>query len=470
MNPLLFTDPAFLFCFAPVVFTLYFVVPRSWQNPLLLASSVVLYAWGEGGYVAVLLASLVINYGCGLWIGRNGRSSRHALVLGIAANVLLLAIFKYSAFIVANVDDAIGMAAWRPFTVPKMKLPVGLSFYTFMAISYLVDIYRRRTQEEKSLVTFGTYLALFPHLIAGPIVRFNDIAEQLHHRHTSLTDVTEGIRRFVIGLGKKVLIGNTVAVTADAIFALPRAELSTPLAWIGLICYTIQIYFDFSGYSDMAIGLARMLGFRFPENFNYPYVSQSIAEFWRRWHISLSTWLRDYLFFPLGIRGGGVKLTRNALIVFLLCGLWHGAAWHFVMWGLFHGVFRVLERTRFGAGLRFAPAPVRHLYALLVIMIGWVLFRAETMPAAGSYLAALFGIGPAHLANPEITRYLPLDVLLAMLVGIVASTPLKLLRPRWKWLLPLAPVAEFAALAGVFVIAVAVASAGTYHPFIYFRF
>jgi alginate O-acetyltransferase complex protein AlgI len=470
MNPLLFTDPAFLFCFAPLVFTLYYVVPRSWQNPFLLVSSLLLYAWGEGSYVAVLLASIVINYGCGLWIGRNGKSSLRVLVLGIAANLLLLAIFKYSVFIVANMDDAIGIVAWRPFTIPKMKLPVGLSFYTFMAISYLVDIYRRRNQEEKRLVTFGTYLALFPHLIAGPIVRFNDIVEQLHHRSTSLPDVAEGIRRFVIGLGKKVLIGNTVAVTADAVFSLPREQLSTPLAWIGLICYTIQIYFDFSGYSDMAIGLARMLGFRFPENFNYPYISQSITEFWRRWHISLSTWLRDYLFFPLGTRGGGVKLARNALLVFLLCGLWHGAAWHFVMWGLFHGVFRILERTRLGSGLRLAPASVRHAYTLFVIMIGWVLFRAETIPAAGSYLAALFGIGHARLANPEITRYLPLDVLLAMLVGIVASAPLRISRPRWKWLLPLVPVAEFAALAGVFVIAVAVASAGTYHPFIYFRF
>jgi len=219
----------------------------------------------------------------------------------------------------------------------------------------------------------------------------------------------------------------------------------------------------------MAIGLARMLGFRFPENFNYPYISQSIAEFWRRWHISLSTWLRDYLFFPLGTRGGG-KLYRNALIVFLLCGLWHGAAWHFVAWGLVHGVFRVLERTKFGTVLGVAPIAVRHAYTLLVIMLGWVLFRAETMAAAGSYLAALSGIGSTPLADPEISRYLPLDVLLAIAVGMIASVPLRIWRPRWKWVLPLAPAAEFAALACVFVIAVAVASAGTYNPFIYFRF
>jgi alginate O-acetyltransferase complex protein AlgI len=469
MNPLLFTDPTFLFCFAPVVFTSYYLVPRRWQNLFLLAASLLLYAWGEGGNIGVLLASIAINYGCGLWIGRNGKSSRHALVLGIVANLLLLVVFKYSAFIVGNVDTAIQLLGWRPLNVPKVKLPVGISFFTFMGISYLADVYQRRTQKEKSPVTFGTYLAMFPHLIAGPIVRLGDIAEQLRNRTISLADVVAGIRRFVIGLGKKVLIGNTVAVTADAVFALPREQLSTPLAWIGLVCYTIQIYFDFSGYSDMAIGLARMLGFRFPENFNYPYISQTVAEFWRRWHISLSTWLRDYLFFPLGTRSRG-KLYRNALMVFLLCGLWHGAAWHFVAWGLVHGVFRVFERSKFGSFLAVAPAPVRHVYTLLVIMLGWVLFRAETMASAGSYLAALLGMGNAPLADPQISRYLPLDVLLAMAVGMVASTPLGVSLPRWKWLLPLAPAAEFAALAGVFITAVAVASAGTYNPFIYFRF
>jgi alginate O-acetyltransferase complex protein AlgI len=469
MNPLLFTDPAFLFCFAPVVYTLYYFMPCSWQNGFLLTASLLLYAWGEGSNVGVLLASIVINYFCGLWIGRNGKSSRLVLVLGIAANLLLLAMFKYSAFIVSNADIAVQLLGWRHLSVPKVKLPVGISFFTFMAISYLADVYRRRTAQENSPITFGAYLAMFPHLIAGPIVRFEDLSEQLHKRTISRADVLEGIRRFVLGLGKKVLIGNTVAVTADAVFALPRDQLSTPLAWIGLVCYTIQIYFDFSGYSDMAIGLARMLGFRFPENFIHPYISQSIAEFWRRWHISLSTWLRDYLFFPLGTRGAG-NLYRNVLIVFLLCGLWHGAAWHFVAWGLMHGVFRILERTTFGAVLRVAPAAVRHVYTLLVIMFGWVLFRAETMAAAGSYLTALFGMGNAPLADPGIGRYLPLDVVLAMAVGMVASAPLSRWRPRWKWLLPLAPAAEFASMTCVFVTAVAVAAAGTYNPFIYFRF
>ena len=291
-------------------------------------------------------------------------------------------------------------------------------------------------------------------------MRFADIAEQLHRRTTTMADRADGARRFVIGLGKKVLIGNTVGATADAVFALSASRLNAPLAWLGLLCYTIQIYFDFSGYSDMAIGLARMLGFRFPENFNYPYVAQSIADFWRRWHISLSTWLRDYLFFPLGVRGGRAKLYRNTLIVFLLCGFWHGAAWHYVLWGLFHGAFLVLERTGLSRVLDLAPKPLRHAYALVVIMLGWVLFRAASIPAAGAYFSALAGLGGAGSTEP-IVPYLPADVVLALAAGIVASVPLRL--PRW-------PIAEFACVAAVFLASLALTSAQTFKPFIYFRF
>ncbi|MDQ6701101.1 MAG: MBOAT family protein, partial [Acidobacteriota bacterium] len=289
-------------------------------------------------------------------------------------------------------------------------------------------------------------------------------------RIVTMPEAAQGIRRFAIGLGKKVLIGNTVAMTADAIFALPAGRLSASLAWLGALCYTVQIYFDFSGYSDMAIGLAGMLGFRFPENFNYPYVSQSITEFWRRWHISLSTWLRDYLYFPLGRTGNRSKQYRNLLIVFLLCGLWHGAAWHFVIWGLFHGVFRVFERMGLTELLERAPRPVRHSYTLLVVIIGWVLFRAETVANAGAYLAAMFALGKSSSPDFELRRYLPLDVVLALAAGMVGSMPLRLLRPRWEWPHAIADTAEFAALAGIFLLAVAIASAGTYNPFIYFRF
>ncbi len=331
MNPLIFADPAFLFFFAPLVLTVHYALPRSWRNGFLLAASVLLYAWGEGRNVNVLLASMTMNFAFGILIGC-GRSSRGwLLVLGVLANVLLLCAFKYLVFFVLNADVAIAWLGLTPVTVPRIRLPIGISFFTFMAISYLVDVYRREVAPEQNPATFGLYIAMFPHLIAGPIVRFKAIAAELHGRTTPTPEIALGIRRFIIGLGKKVLISNTIAPTADAMFALSADRLSAPVAWLGLVCYTVQIYFDFSGYSDMAIGLARMLGFHFPENFNYPYISQSLTDFWRRWHISLSTWLRDYLFFPLLVRGERWKLYRNVLIVFLVCGLWHGAAWHFVL-------------------------------------------------------------------------------------------------------------------------------------------
>ena len=456
MNPLLFTDPAFLFCFAPIVLTLYYVIPPTWRNPYLLACSLILYVWGESKNSGTLLLSIAMNYACGL---RIKPGQRLPLILGVSANLILLAVFKYPAFIVTNINVIVP----HPLPVPKIALPVGLSFFTFMAISYLVDIFRQQTGPERNPITFGTYLAMFPHLIAGPIVRFQDLAAQLHNRTVTAVDITQGIRLFVIGLGKKVLIGNTVAVPADAIFALPTDQLSTPIAWIGAICYTVQIYFDFSGYSDMAIGLARMLGFHFLENFRHPYISQSITEFWRRWHISLSSWLRDYLYLPLQSRSPGLR-SRNTLIVFLLCGLWHGSAWHFVFWGLYHGLFRILERTHFRGHLEAAPAAFRHAYTLLVVIGGWVLFRAGTLPAAGSYLLAMAGLGHAPLADPQPQRYLTLDVVIALLFGVAASAPSS------TSLRSLHPAVQFAALAAMFVTALALTSAQTYNPFIYFRF
>lgn len=466
MNPLSFADPAFLFCFAPVVLTLYFLLPGAWRNGFLLASSLLLYAWGEGRNAGVLLLSIALNHRFGIWIDRALEHRKSVLAAGIAANVLLLVIFKYAGFLAVNAAPVVLWMGLPAITVPKVKLPAGLSFFTFMAISYLADVYRRDAGPEKSLGRFALYLSLFPHLIAGPIVRFADIAGQLRSRTSTMADRVEGARRFVIGLGKKVLIGNTVAPAADAIFGLSAARLSAPLAWVGVLCYAIQIYFDFSGYSDMAIGLARMFGFRFPENFNHPYVSTSISEFWLRWHISLSTWLRDYLFFPLGVRGGRLQLYRNILIVFLLCGFWHGAAWHFVLWGVFHGVFLVFERAGLARLLVRAPTAFRHAYTLVVVMLGWVLFRSASLPGAGTYLAAMFGLSPAPFAN-GVATYLPLDVLLALAAGMLASVPIK--SPALPKLGPW-PAVEYASLAVVFLASLAFASAQTFKPFIYFRF
>jgi alginate O-acetyltransferase complex protein AlgI len=472
MNPMMFANPAFLFLFAPVVLTGYLLIPRSWRNGFLLAASLLFYAWGEGWRVEILIASLAINYGFGLAIDRT-RARKLALFSGVVFNLLFLGLFKYTSFAIGNLDWVLARFGLPSLTDPALPLPVGISFYTFMGISYLVDTYRRDIHAEPSPTVFGLYITLFPHLIAGPIVRYSDIAAQLHARSTRASEIVQGIRRFIIGLGKKLLIGNTLAATADTIFQLKPGELSTLVAWIGILCYALEIYYDFSGYSDMAIGLARMFGFRFPENFNYPYTSQSITEFWRRWHMSLSTWLRDYLFFPLGVRGGRWVLCRNLLIVFLLCGLWHGAAWHFVAWGLFYGAFLVLERMGLLSILRTWPAPPRHVYALLVVVTGWVLFRADTLHYAGSYLAAMSGFAPSPGSAYDLWRFLPADVVLALVAGVIGSMPVAGLLGRFRAKPGLGTLwagAEFAVLALVFLFAAALSAAGTYRPFIYFRF
>jgi alginate O-acetyltransferase complex protein AlgI len=366
-----------------------------------------------------------------------------------------------------------------PIAVPRVLLPIGISFFTFHAISYVIDVSRRDATAQKSPVHAALYLLLFPQLIAGPIIRYRDIADQLARRVVSLDDFAYGIRRFVIGLAKKVLIANVVAGPADKIFGMPSPELSTAHAWLGIVCYTVQIYFDFSGYSDMAIGLGRMFGFRFPENFRWPYVATSVTAFWRRWHISLSTWFRDYLYIPLG--GNRVSASRtflNLVTVFVLCGLWHGASFTFVVWGLYHGAFLVLERTRFGAALEARPPAVRYAYALLVVMLGWVFFRSPTLPGALGYLQAMFCIGGTCTAGvpAEIFVVTPWHALWLAIAAALA-TPLRRLfggglslgdaaspaavEARWT------RTAGSMALLGLSAMALA---GGTYNAFLYFRF
>lgn len=484
MNPLLFTDPLFLFAFAPIVLVLYYLVPWRLQNIFLLLASIGFYAWGEGRYATVLLTSLALNYACALAMGRAStpRLRRAVMLLGLASNLLMLGAFKYAGFAIVNVNIILTALQVRPVQSPVIHMPVGISFFTFMGISYLIDVYRRQIDAEKSLTVFGLYITLFPHLIAGPIVRYSAIARELKSRRVSPEQVATGIRRFVVGLGKKLVIANTVAVTADKVFALKGAELTTPLAWLGVMCYTLQIYYDFSGYSDMAIGLAKMFGFTFPENFNYPYVSRSITEFWTRWHISLSTWLRDYLFFPLGVRGGSLRLYRNVLVVFVLCGLWHGADWRFVIWGLFHGVFLVFERMGLTKRLAVFPWPLRHLYVLLVLMVGWVFFRSDRIGHALGFLSSMIGLA-AQDPSSDIALYFTPDLLLAICLGVMGCLPLvpeinrrinsaieALSNPRAAMVEGFVAVARFAVVGAIFIAAVALAAAGTYNPFIYFRF
>ncbi|MGB5708663.1 MAG: MBOAT family O-acyltransferase, partial [Arenicellales bacterium] len=346
---MVFSSVLFLFLFLPVVLLLYWVIPNKWRNSFLLIVSLTFYAWGEGLFVGIMLLSIAMNYVFGLAIERgNARAGRLWVGIAVMANLALLGVFKYANFLVENINTLFSSTGIQLITIDQIHLPIGISFFTFQAMSYVIEVHRRVMPAQTNLLNLGLYIALFPQLIAGPIVRYHDIAAQLKTRFVNAGQVAYGIERFVIGLGKKVLIANPMGAVADEIFALPPDSITATVAWTAVACYSLQIYFDFSGYSDMAIGLGRMFGFKFLENFNYPYISQSIQEFWRRWHISLSNWFRDFLYLPLGgNRRGPGRTYFNLLIVFLLCGLWHGASWNFVVWGLLHGSFLVLERIGF---------------------------------------------------------------------------------------------------------------------------
>ena len=471
---MVFASPIFLFLFLPLTLAAYFAVPRGGRNSVLLAASLVFYAWGEAPYLALVIGSVLFNYAVGGAIGRSedAPARKRWLALGVTGNLTALGIFKYANFTVANVNAIAPVLAMTPIALAAIPLPLGISFFTFHAISYVVDVYKGNARAERNLPRFALYILLFPQLIAGPIIRWRDIAAQLPVRDQRIADVAYGVRRFVLGLGKKVLIANTLGHTADRIFALPASDLTAPVAWLGLCCYTLQIYFDFSGYSDMAIGLMRMFGFRILENFNYPYISRSIREFWRRWHISLSNWFRDYLYIPLGgNQRGNLRGYANLVIVFLLCGLWHGASWPFVLWGIWHGVFLVIERAGLDRGLR-AIGPLSRAYALLAVMGGWVLFRCDTLTHAIGYYGALLGQAPGDASRHPLPEYLDPLVAATLVVGVTFATPLARRIGQWRDKIgsPLALGLDTAWLMAVFLLASAFLAAGTYNPFIYFRF
>ena len=481
---MLFTEPLFLFLFLPLLLPVYYLAPARLRNYVLIAASFVFYFAGEKPFAWVLVLSVLLNYFAARALDKSdGRARRRALAAGVACNLLLLGGFKYTNFIAANLDALLAAAKLPTLRPPPVHLPIGISFFTFMGISYLVDVYRRQLKAQESLSNFALYITLFPHLIAGPIVRYADIAGEIVSRRTTRAEFAEGVRRFTVGFGKKMLVANAVAFPADKIFALAPQQLTTGLAWTGAVCYALQIYFDFSGYTDMAIGLARMFGFHFPENFNYPYVSASITEFWRRWHISLSTWFRDYLFFPLGVRRKPWRVYMNLLIVFFLCGLWHGASWNFVVWGLFHGAFLVIERAGLLKTLGKIPSPLRHAYALLVILIGWVFFRADTLTHAVNYLGAMAGLtaGAEPMYAPSF--FFNGELLLALAIGLIGSAPVlpalgrraEALAERFSGAAGLAfeggwRAAHALAIALVVFASATQSAAATYNPFIYFRF
>jgi alginate O-acetyltransferase complex protein AlgI len=480
----LFTEPSFLFLFLPVLLGLYFATFQrehsSYGNWLLLVASVLFYWTGGGAFTWLMLASIAFNYWMAIVVSRDSRW----LAPAVAANLVVLGIFKYANFFADNVNTLFLALNVRPVVVPRVLLPIGISFFTFHAISYVIDVHRRDATAQKSPVHAALYLLLFPQLIAGPIIRYRDIADQLARRVVTMEDFAYGVRRFVIGLAKKVLVANIVAGPADKVFAMPLPQLSAAHAWLGVVCYTLQIYFDFSGYSDMAIGLGRMFGFRFPENFRWPYIASSVQDFWRRWHISLSTWFRDYLYIPLGgNRVSTAKQYRNLVTVFFLCGLWHGASWNFVIWGLWHGAFLVAERIRYSIrkSIRNPQSAARnlhwpiwgHLYTMIVVMIGWVFFRAETLTGAVAFLKALAGQSPAEPTMYTVGWYLTPELWLALIAGVIGSAPWvpalarRIAEPRETAGVALLNTAVITAL---LVLSVMHVAARTYNPFIYFRF
>ena len=448
-------------------------------------ASLIFYAWGEVYYVLLMLFSILINYGFGLAVEsvKQDKSRKMAIGVAISSNLLILISLKYANFITDNINILLSEFSFKTINLAQIPLPIGISFFTFQAMSYVIDVYRKEAKVQKNIFDLALYISLFPQLIAGPIVRFHDVAEQIRHRIVSASLFFSGTQRFIFGLAKKMLIANPLGEVADQIFSLAPDELSMGVAWLGISCYTLQIYFDFSGYSDMAIGLGRMFGFRFLENFNYPYISKSIQEFWRRWHISLSSWFRDYLYIPLGgNRKGSIRTYFNLLTVFFLCGLWHGSSWNFIIWGLYHGSFLMLERMGLGGFISRQAKPLQYLYALLAVMIGWVFFRAETLSGASTFLQAMF-IPMESISVYSVTYYLSGHVLVCLIFGIVLATPFwPTINKKWinQLRLPDAKpslsltighnLATTVYLSFLTLCCFASIAANSYDPFIYFRF
>ncbi len=470
---MVFSSITFLFYFLPLFLVVYFLLPA--KNITLLLASLLFYAWGEVEFTLLLLVSIGVNYTFGRLIGRTAGEEKKQtimLALGVASNLLLLSYFKYFNFLLQDVLGVTQTAA--------VHLPLGISFFTFQAISYLVDVYRKAAPVEKNPLDLGLYIAMFPQLIAGPIVRFKTVADQIKKRTHSLNNIHAGVQVFILGLAQKVLIANSAAVPADAIFGLHQSALTTALAWLGAFCYSIQIFFDFAGYSNMAIGLGLVLGFRFPQNFNYPYISQSITDFWRRWHISLSTWFKDYLYIPLGgNRTSKWRTYINLLVVFVLCGLWHGAAWIFLLWGVYHGLFLIIERAFLNVWLRWLWRPLRHIYTLFVVLVGWVIFRSEDLAHAVYYLAAMVGSATASHSTEYVVAGLTNWTVFTLVIAVLLATPI---HTYWTTAKSYVAKQQSVVLSSgmhlltelfclvILVVALSFVASGSYNPFIYFRF
>ena len=486
---MVFSSLVFVFLFLVITLGLYYAVPFRFKNFVILISGLVFYAWGEPKYVVVMIISTLIDYCAGLLINKFDHSKaikRICLLVSLVMNLSLLGIFKYSDFIFGSINDIFGSALENPFlditnnvnafvfgAKPEsyLPLPIGISFFTFQSMSYTIDMYLGKIKVQKNPISFAAFVTLFPQIVAGPIVRYDDVAAELDNRVINLDLIYEGILRFITGVGKKVLIANGIGQLWNEAFALMGPEMSVLTAWLGIIGYTLQIYFDFSGYSDMAIGLGKMMGFNFPENFDYPYLSKSISEFWRRWHMTLGAWFKSYVYIPMGgNRKGMGRTVFNLAVVWILTGIWHGASWNFVLWGTLYGVFIIIEKLFLGKVLQKLPDFIRWIYTMLLVILGWVLFVTPDLPTAFGYMGAMFG-ATGILADSN-ALYLLINYGIMLVIGIFASTD------AWKiivgkvtakapaavnWVTPVVKIA-------VFILSIAYLADATYNPFLYFNF
>ena len=467
---MVFSSLTFLYFFLPIVLLTYFAVPMKGKNIIIFISGFLFYAWGEPFYIVIMILSTIIDYTAGRLMAKfddNKKMRTVFLLMSLVMNLGLLAVFKYSSFIITNVNDILGTNIFNP----NLPLPIGISFYTFQSMSYTIDLYLRKIKVQKSIINFTSYVTLFPQIVAGPIVRYEDVANEIGQRTISTSKIAEGIGIFVKGLGKKVLLANNIGLVWSQVKAMEFTEISALTAWIGILAFTFQIYYDFSGYSDMAIGLGKMLGFNFPQNFNYPYISKSISEFWRRWHMTLGGWFKSYVYIPLGgNRGGFAKTIRNLLIVWALTGLWHGASWNFIFWGLYFGVLIIIERLGFGKILEKLPSFISRAYTFILVVIGWVFFDIEGMSSAFTYLKAMFGAN--NILIDSTSKYLLVANLFIFAICIIAST--EVIKKIYGKLSSLKGNAFSYALPVLQLVIMIVCTAylvdATYNPFLYFRF
>ena len=487
---MVFSSPIFMFLFLPLVLALYWLIGWKWRNYFLVFASIVYYIFGDIYGISILLLLILSNYILGIYVAKFRETSFSTVILWLAIGINLgsLAYYKYDAEIVHFLNIILKPASLSLSPAKWHPVPLGISFFTFTAIAYIIDIYREETEPQRNLTNFALFMSLFPKISAGPIVRYAEIANEITDRKLNLEQFSCGVKRFIFGLGKKVLIADTLGITADQIFQIPTEQLTASIGWLGIITYTLQIYFDFSGYTDMAIGLGNMFGFKFTENFNYPYISKSLTEFWRRWHISLSTWLRDYLFIPLShalmterirkkISKGKYKINYRAMFsivtVFTLCGLWHGAGLTYLVWGMLHGIVIAIESTWLTKAMKRWWAPLQHIYFLLIIMVTWIFFRSSTLIDAVGYLKAMFGFSKTSIPYYSLSMYYKTSFMLALTFGIFASFPIATgiidvfninKYPRFI------PIIEVVGLAIIIVMSFISIASSTYNPFIYQQF